>query len=186
MMSITGTPETAPLRVGYPVADTLGGMTGRVRHLGALVRRERTGEGAFIDVSMLESTLTAMGWAVSNYLIAGVEPRPHRQRQLHGGALRRVPRRRRAAQHRRQQAGAVRGARAALIGRPELAADPRFAERESRKRNRAALTAVLEDGARQPLGRGVGGGVQPIGVPAGRVLTVPQVLALRAGRAARS
>ena len=54
-MSITGTPETAPLRVGYPVCDTLGGLFGAFAVTAALLRRERTGEGAFLDVSMLES-----------------------------------------------------------------------------------------------------------------------------------
>ena len=77
MMSVTGTPESAPLRSGYPVADTLAGMTAAFAISSALVRRNATGEGAFIDVSMLDAALTAMGWAVSNYLIAGVEPQPH-------------------------------------------------------------------------------------------------------------
>ena len=62
-MSVTGTPETAPLRVGYPVCDTIGGLTAAFAIAAALVRRGRTGEGAFLDVSMLEATLSAMGWA---------------------------------------------------------------------------------------------------------------------------
>ena len=110
MMSVTGTAESAPLRSGFPVADTLAGMTAAFAISSALVRRGTTGEGAFIDVSMLDSALTAMGWAVSNYLIAGVEPQAARQRQLHGGAVGRVPGQGRPHQHRRQQAGAVRGA----------------------------------------------------------------------------
>src|SRR3712207_2992962 len=74
IMSITGTPQTAPLRVGYPVCDTLGGLFGAFAIAAALVRRARTGEGAFLDVSMLESALSALGGPVSNYLVAGVEP----------------------------------------------------------------------------------------------------------------
>src|SRR5215213_2704766 len=76
IMSITGTPETAPLRVGYPVCDTRGGLTGAFAITAALVRRAQTGEGAFLDVSMLESSLSALGWPVSNYLTAGVETPP--------------------------------------------------------------------------------------------------------------
>ena len=45
------------MRVGYPVADTLGGMTAAFAISRALVRRDETGEGAFIDVSMLDSAL---------------------------------------------------------------------------------------------------------------------------------
>ncbi|WP_292125045.1 CoA transferase, partial [Mesorhizobium sp.] len=74
IMSITGTPETAPLRVGYPVADTLGGLVGAFAIAAALVRQKTSGEGAFLDVSMLECTLSALGWPVSNYLTAGVQP----------------------------------------------------------------------------------------------------------------
>ena len=53
MMSITGAPDTAPYRVGYPVADTLGGLTAAMAVCAALVERDRVG-GRFIDVSMLE------------------------------------------------------------------------------------------------------------------------------------
>ena len=110
-MSVTGTPETAPLRVGYPVCDTIGGHHRRLRdRRGAGPARAQTGEGECIDVSMLEATLVTMGWAVSNWLIAGVQPDAHGQREHDRGPLRRVPDRARPAQHRRQQAGAVRGA----------------------------------------------------------------------------
>ena len=71
------------------------------------------GEGEFIDVSMLESSLVAMGWAVSNWLIAGVKPAADGQREHDREPLGHVPHRRRAAQHRGQQAGAVRDACAA-------------------------------------------------------------------------
>ena len=76
VMSVTGDAQSAPLRVGYPVADTMGGITAAFAIAAALFRRERTGEGELIDVSMLESSLVAMGWAVSNWLIAGVKPAP--------------------------------------------------------------------------------------------------------------
>ena len=74
VMSITGADDSAPLRVGYPVADTVGGITAAFAISAALNAHPR---GSFIDVSMLESVLATMGWAVSNYLIAGVEPEPH-------------------------------------------------------------------------------------------------------------
>ena len=73
VMSVTGPQDGAPLRVGYPIADTIGGLTAAFAIAAALVRRGRTGEGECIDVSMLEATLVTMGWQVSNYLIGGVE-----------------------------------------------------------------------------------------------------------------
>ncbi|MFP5474206.1 MAG: CaiB/BaiF CoA transferase family protein, partial [Gammaproteobacteria bacterium] len=69
-MSITGAPDNAPYRVGYPMADTIGGMTAAFAIAAALADRQRTG-GTFIDVSMLEAVMATMGWVVSNHLIAG-------------------------------------------------------------------------------------------------------------------
>ena len=76
MMSITGTEETVPLRVGFPICDTFGGVVAAMSINAALLKKERTGHGSFLDVSMLEASLSAMGWAVSNYLVSGVEPTP--------------------------------------------------------------------------------------------------------------
>ena len=55
MMSITGGSDTAPLRVGYPVADTLAGMTAAFAISSALVRQRACGEGAFIEVLLVPS-----------------------------------------------------------------------------------------------------------------------------------
>ena len=74
VMSITGNPEDDPLRVGYPLADTIGGLTAAMAISAAL---NQTPRGQFIDVSMLDSVLTTMGWVVSNHLIGGVKPAKH-------------------------------------------------------------------------------------------------------------
>ena len=71
LMSITGDQETSPLRAGFPVADTVGGITAAFAISAALNAKPR---GTFIDVSMLEALMSSMGWVVSNYLNTGVEP----------------------------------------------------------------------------------------------------------------
>ncbi len=71
LMSITGDATSAPLRVGSPVADTVGGLTAAMAISAALNARPR---GCMIDVSMLESVLATMGWVLSNHLIGGQEP----------------------------------------------------------------------------------------------------------------
>src|SRR5260370_25862875 len=76
VMSVTGDAQSPPLRVGYPVADTMCGITAAFAIAAALVRRERTGECEFIDVSILKASRLAIVWAVSNWLIAGVKPQP--------------------------------------------------------------------------------------------------------------
>jgi CoA:oxalate CoA-transferase len=76
VMSVTGDAHSAPLRAGFPVSDTVGGLTAAMAIASALLGAERTGRGCAIDVSMLEATLITLGWAVSNYLTAGVAPTP--------------------------------------------------------------------------------------------------------------
>jgi CoA:oxalate CoA-transferase len=176
IMSITGTPETAPLRVGYPVADTLGGLVGAFAIAAALVRQKTSGEGAFLDVSMLECTLSALGWPVSNYLTAGVDPKPMGNENMTAapsGAFRTGDGLLNIAANKQEQFVAL----CQLIGRAELALDVRFAERETRKRNRMALKVEIEDaltGAPAAIWEGI---FNRAGIPAGRVLTIPQVLA---------
>ena len=138
-MSITGSAQCAPLRVGYPVSDSIGGLTAAFAIASALVGRERGGRGRFIDVSMLDATIATMGWVVSNHLIAGQEPNPW--------GTTTTPRRLRA--HSRTGMGLLNIAAntddqfvalAMLMERSDLVTDPRFLTRELRKRNRDLLT----------------------------------------------
>lgn len=176
IMSITGTPETAPMRVGYPVADTLGGLVGAFAIASALVRQKTSGEGAFLDVSMLECTLSALGWPVSNYLTAGVDPKPMGNENMTAapsGAFRTGDGLLNIAANKQEQFVTL----CALIGRPEIASDARFAERETRKRNRAALKTEIEAALADASAAVWEETLNRAGVPAGRVLTIPQVLA---------
>ena len=76
-MSLTGDEKTAPTRAGYIVCDTMAAMTAAFAVCAALYRREKTGEGEMIDVSMLDASLSTMAsWPVSNYLNAGKVPVP--------------------------------------------------------------------------------------------------------------
>ncbi|MBN8920134.1 MAG: CoA transferase [Rhizobiales bacterium] len=176
VMSITGTPESAPLRVGYPVCDTIGGLAGAFAIAAALVRRAKTREGAFLDVSMLEATLSALGWPVSNYLTAGVVPRPMGNDNFTAapsGAFRTRDGLINIAANRQEQFVTLCG----LIGRPALADDPRFSEREARKVNRAALTAAIEEALGADTAVAWEQKLNAAGVPAGRILGVPEIVA---------
>jgi CoA:oxalate CoA-transferase len=177
MMSITGSAETAPWRVGFPVADTLAGMTAAFAIASALVRRLTSGEGAFIDVSMLDAALSSMGWAVSNHLIAGVAPQPHGNDNFtaapSGTFTARDGMLNIAANKQEQFESLVQA-----LGIGALASDPRFADRESRKRNRAALTAELQRVLETRDCAEWEALFNSMGIPAGVVLTVPQALEL--------
>ena len=176
VMSVTGDAASAPLRVGYPVADTIGGLTAAFAIAAALLRRERSGEGEFIDVSMLEAVIVTMGWQVSNWLIAGVRPRPLGNENMTAapsglfatgaGALN-------IAANRQQQFESL----VRLIGRPGLAEDSRFAEPERRKENRFALKAEIEAALANKAAAEWAALLNAHGVPAGEVLDIPDALA---------
>lgn len=176
VMSVTGTPETAPLRVGYPVSDTMGGITAAFAIAAALVQKERTGKGERIDVSMLEATLVAMGWAVSNWLIAGVRPVPMGNENMTAapsGTFRTGAGLLNVAANKQEQFEAL----CRLVGRPELASDRRFAGREDRKRHRYELRAELEAALAGRSAAEWAPALNAAGIPAGEVLGVPEVLA---------
>ena len=175
VMSVTGDAKSAPLRVGYPVADTMGGITAAYAISAALFRRERSGEGEFIDVSMLESTLVAMGWVVSNWLIAGVRPEPLGNENMTAspsGTFRTGAGLLNIAANQQQQFETL----CRLIGRPELASDPRFAVREDRKRHRFELNKEIERALAARSAAEWSRLMNDQGVPAGEVLDVPSVL----------
>jgi CoA:oxalate CoA-transferase len=175
VMSVTGDARSAPLRVGYPVADTMGGITAAYAISAALFRRERTGEGELIDVSMLESTLVAMGWVVSNWLIAGVRPQPLGNENMTAspsGAFRTGAGLLNIAANQQQQFETL----CALIERPELLRDPRFAKREDRKTNRFELNAEIERALVTRSAAEWSRLMNDRGVPAGEVLDVPSIL----------
>lgn len=71
MMSLGGDPGDPPMRVGFPVVDTLTGQTAAFAILSALLQRERTGKGDFIDVAMFDASLSFMASAVVPYLVTG-------------------------------------------------------------------------------------------------------------------
>jgi CoA:oxalate CoA-transferase len=177
MMSVTGDANSAPLRAGYPVADTISGIMAAFAIAAALVRRERGGEGGFIDVSMLDSALVSMGWVISNYLIAGTQPQPHGNDNFTAapsGTFRTGAGLLNIAANKQEQFEEL----ARVVGREDLIFDERFARRECRKANRAALTAELESAlAGKPASHWEKVLIRH-GVPAGCVLSLPQALDL--------
>jgi crotonobetainyl-CoA:carnitine CoA-transferase CaiB-like acyl-CoA transferase len=175
VMSITGDKRSAPLRVGFPVADTIGGLTAAFAIAAALFRRTQSGQGELIDVSMLEATLVTMGWAVSNWLIAGIKPEPMGNENMTaspsgtfktGAGLLNI------AANKQEQFETL----CELIGRKELATDPRYVDREERKRRRHELKADLESALADKSAREWSALFNQHGVPAGEVLSIPEVL----------
>ncbi|MDQ0327442.1 formyl-CoA transferase [Rhodopseudomonas julia] len=173
VMSITGDSDSGPLRVGYPIADTIGGLTAAFAIAAALNAEER---GAFLDVSMLEATIATMGWIVSNYLIGGVEPSPKGNENMTSapsGSFQAQDGLLNIAANKDEQWQLL----ARHLAREDLLQDPDFATREKRKENRARLKAELETALTRRPARDWVRELNEIGVPAGAVMSVPDILA---------
>ncbi len=143
LASITGAPE-GPGRVGVSIVDIGTGLNAHAAILQALYTRERTGEGAAISISLFDSTAELM--AVPLVQTEGGMP-PQRVGLRHpsiapygvfrtGGGGQVLL----SIQNEREW----RTLCAAVLGRPELATDPRFADNPARVRNRDALEAIME------------------------------------------
>ncbi|MFG2949590.1 CaiB/BaiF CoA transferase family protein [Streptomyces adustus] len=175
MMSVTGTPGTAPQRVGFPVCDTTGGLMAAFAISAALLHRERTGHGSRLDVSMLEASLSTMGWAVSNYLVSGIPPEPSGDQNptaAPSGTFHALDGPLNIAANQQRQFEAL----CRLAGAPELITDDRFSEREQRKAHRDALNTALNKALSSRPAADWERELNAAGVPAARVLTVPQAL----------
>jgi crotonobetainyl-CoA:carnitine CoA-transferase CaiB-like acyl-CoA transferase len=143
VMAVNGDERLNPLRAGFPVCDTVGGMNAAFAIMAALYSRERTGEGQFIDIALLDSIMPLMGWVAANLLIGGQQPvllgndnftaAPSGMFKTKDGYINI------AANKQEQWEDLV-----DELGLPELKTDPGFQERDTRKANRFLLTPLLE------------------------------------------
>jgi crotonobetainyl-CoA:carnitine CoA-transferase CaiB-like acyl-CoA transferase len=144
IMSITGEPAGGPMRAGFAICDTIGGLTAALAVSSALYQRTHTGRGQFVDVAMLDAALAFMSGPVSEYTVAGIE-----QRQIGNGSVSRKPT---AHRFRARDGYLVLGVLtekqfASLmraIGRPDALMDPRFKDRAARTEHAAHLREVIE------------------------------------------
>jgi itaconate CoA-transferase len=144
LVSITGTPEE-PSKVGISVADIAAGMYAYTGVLTALLRRHRTGEGATVEVSMLEALAEWMGFPL-NYAMYGGSA-PLRSGASHAAIAPYGPFRCAAGE---QAFLGIQNERewrtfcATVLERPELADDERFLTNSLRVSNRPDLTGYVE------------------------------------------
>jgi CoA:oxalate CoA-transferase len=144
VMAVNGDERLNPLRAGFPVCDTVGGLNAAFAIMAALYYREHSGEGQFIDIAMLDSIMPLMGWVAANLLIGGQQPvlmgndnftaAPSGTFRTQDGYVN-------IAANQQKQWEDL----ADALGVPELKTDPRFQERDTRKANRKQLTPLLEE-----------------------------------------
>jgi crotonobetainyl-CoA:carnitine CoA-transferase CaiB-like acyl-CoA transferase len=175
LMSITGAPDGPPFKVGASLVDVLAGMSAFQGILLALLRRQSTGEGARVEASLLESLLPTLTYHASTWLLAGQVPARLGNRHP---SLAPYETFEAADGHVIVGVGSEPLWRSfcALLGRSDLAADPRFQANPQRVANYDALRAVLAPILRS---RTVGDWLSALGeagIPCGRVRTVAEAL----------
>ncbi len=143
-MSLTGARDGVSVRAGIPIADLTAGMYAAFAIVCALHRRERTGQGDVIDISMLDCQAAMLCYQAAFYLNSGVVP-GHQGREHDGIATYGTFA---AADGIEVVIAAVTERMWAtlceILGCPELIKDPRFVAAEDRKKNRAALIPILQ------------------------------------------
>jgi itaconate CoA-transferase len=143
VISMTGTPD-APSRVGISVADIATGMYAQTGVLAALLRRERTGQGANVKVAMLDALVEWMMPPLYRFGYAGTTtpraPTSHPLLAPYGSHHTRDGQVIFGLQNEREWAAFC----AEVLGRPELTVDPRFATNVARCEHRDELTTLIE------------------------------------------
>lgn len=143
IMSVTGTADGPPAKVGVPAADMAGGVYMSMTILAALVARERTGHGQRVDVSLLDSLLAYQVVPLSMFLAGGQSPQ-----RLGSAAPYAAPNEAYPTRDGHVMVAAYTSKRwpalCNVLGKPELAKDPRFDTNEKRVENRAGLREILE------------------------------------------
>ncbi|MEW5702118.1 MAG: CoA transferase [Candidatus Zixiibacteriota bacterium] len=174
-MAINGDERLTPLRAGFPVCDTVGGLNAAFAVMAALFHRQRTGDGQFIDVALLDSIMPLMGWVVANLLIGGQEPPVMGNDNFTAapsGTFKTLDGHINIAANKQEQWEAV----CDVLALPELKTDPRFQERDTRKKNRKALTPLLEARLTQkPTSHWVEA-LNAQDVPSGEILSLKQAV----------
>jgi crotonobetainyl-CoA:carnitine CoA-transferase CaiB-like acyl-CoA transferase len=144
IMSITGEPAGGPMRAGFAICDTIGGLTAALAVASALYQRAQTGRGQFVDVAMLDAALAFIPGPVSEWMTAGIE-----QRQIGNGSVSRKPT---ANRFRAKDSYLVLAVLTEpqfqrlmkTIGRPDALDDPRYKDWAARTANVRALRDVIE------------------------------------------
>jgi crotonobetainyl-CoA:carnitine CoA-transferase CaiB-like acyl-CoA transferase len=174
-MSVNGSPDSGPLRVGMSIVDIGTGMNALAAILMAALERERSGLGQKLDICLYDCALTYLHPHAIGFLQAGHVPArsgnqhpsiaPYEEFQTETGPI-------------FVGAGNDRQFRVAcdLLKCHHLVEDPRFATNAQRVKNRAALREILQDIFADCDGREVSERLLRKGVPASPILDVPEVL----------
>ena len=176
IMDLTGAADAPAQKPGVAYADLFTGLYAALAVQSALLRRARTGEGATIDLALLDTQVAVLANQAMNFLVSGEAPRrmgnahpnlvPYQVFTVADGDL--VIAVGNDAQFRRM---------AEVLGIASLAADPAMRRNEDRVRNRAQVVAVVQQACSRFTRHDLAARLMAAGVPAGPINTVPEVFA---------
>ena len=176
MMDLTGDPDGEPQKSGVAVSDIFTGLYGVVAIQAALVRRAITGQGAYIDMALMDTQVSVLANQALNFLVSGKSPRrlgnahpnivPYQVFKVADGHI--II----ATGNDRQTRDLCR-----ILGLEGLAEDPRFASNAERVANRVAFIALLEEACRNFTSAELLAALEKAAVPAGPINSIAEVFA---------
>ena len=147
LMSITGEPGRGPMRVGIPVADLSAGLYTAIGILVALLEREHSGKGQWVQSSLLQAMIAQLDFQAARYLFEGEAPGQagnDHPTSIPTGVFETADGHINIA----TSGGAIYERLCEALGMPELITDPRFATGDGRSENRVALNALINERTR--------------------------------------
>ncbi|MFC3228959.1 CaiB/BaiF CoA transferase family protein [Marinibaculum pumilum] len=175
LISINGSPESGPIRLGSPLVDIGTGLYVAVGILAAVHERTQSGRGQSLEVALYDTGVTLLHPHNANWHMAQVTPKLTGNRHANLVPYQLVPSKGRpvmiGAGNDRQFRTLCR-----VLGREELADDPRFRTNRDRHANRDTLDPILEELVAPWDGEELAMTLMQNGVPAGAALAVPDVL----------
>ena len=176
LMSINGTEDSGPTRLGNPIVDIATGLFAAIAILMALQERERSGQGQFCDMTLHDCGMALLHPHAANYLLNNKRPHPTGNPHPNLAPYSKF----------RTRTGEIFVAAGndpafrkfcEFLGIPEVARDPRFATNGARVTNRGALTGILERRFAEEDGHDLTRRMLAAGLPAGPVRHVDEALA---------
>jgi len=175
LVSVNGAPEAGPVRIGVPVVDLSTGMNACIGILMALFERSKSGKGQFVDATLYDSAIALHQPHAPNYFMAGLKPKLYGNSHGNLAPYANFPTKGRNIVIGAGNDGQFRKL-CAMLGKPEMADDPRFKTNKDRLANKAAMEAQLRELTKDRDGESFANELMMNGVPSGAVQEVPDVM----------
>ena len=175
LVSVNGAPEAGPVRIGVPVVDLSTGMNACIGVLMALFERNTSGKGQFVDATLYDSAVALHQPHAPNYFMAGLKPKLFGNSHGNLAPYANFPTKGRNIVIGAGNDGQFRKL-THMLGKPELADDPRFSTNKDRLAHKTEMEAELRALTKDRDGESFANELMQNGVPSGAVMEVPDVM----------